>query len=295
MSVTGVLPVIPTPFSGGQFDRESFERWLDHAIASLDGYTLLGSTGEAPSLTVEERMEICELALACTPSEKAVVVGITHTSVDDAIRLARHAQARGAKGVLCAAPFYFVNSPGGLYDFFARIDHALEIDLIVYDNPAATKTLLRPEWVVSWSERLEHLRTVKLTDHDLSKIDYWHAAGLKVLGGDDPILFRFLAAGVDGVMMIAPAIFPESFRAVYDLVEAGNLEAALAIFAREILPFSHVFGIGDEIATTKAILAECGIYSSAELLSPLEPVAPARVELLRMAYELCRAAALERA
>jgi len=104
VSVTGVLPVIPTPFSGGRFDRESFERWLDHAIASLDGYTLLGSTGEAPSLTVEERMEICELAIACTPADKAVVVGITHTSVDDAIRLARHAQAHGARVLPAVGP-----------------------------------------------------------------------------------------------------------------------------------------------------------------------------------------------
>jgi 4-hydroxy-tetrahydrodipicolinate synthase len=290
----GILPVIPTPFSSGGFDLESFERFLDHALPSTDGYTLLGSTGEAPSLTTEERIAIGEQALARTPRDKAVVVGVSHASVGEAIRLARHAQADGAAAVLCSAPSYFENTPAGLFAYFAALDAALEIDLILYDNPVATKTHIEATWVTAWAEELEHLRALKLTDHDLTKIAPLQAAGLEVFAGDDAILFRYLAAGVDGVMVIAPALVPDAFRIVYDLAQAGELDRSLEVFAREILPVLHVFGIGDEIATTKAILADIGIFTSAEVLPPLAVPAPDRCRLLRAAYDLCRSATAER-
>src|ERR1700759_5370019 len=100
MAVSGILPVIPTPFANGRFDAESFERLVDHLFPGCDGYTLLGSTGEAPSLTLEQREEIAAKALELTPKDKTVIVGVTHTCVTDSIRLARHAQEHGAAGVL---------------------------------------------------------------------------------------------------------------------------------------------------------------------------------------------------
>jgi 4-hydroxy-tetrahydrodipicolinate synthase len=284
MAVRGILPVIPTPFSNGRFDAESFERFLDHLFPGCDGYTLLGSTGEAPSLSTDQRMEIAAKALELTPKDKTVVVGVSHTSSDEAVRLAQHAQEHGAAAVLCASPFYFQNTPEGLRRFFAKLDAALEIDLVLYDNPPATKTNLRAEDVIAWAGELEHLETLKLTDHDLSKVGKLQAAGMNVLAGDDPILFRFLDAGVDGVMVIAPAIFPDEFRRVWDALQAGDAAAAMRGFA-ELLPFEHVFGIGDEIVTTKAMLQLMGIFTSDEVLPPLVPVDDQRRALLQLAYE----------
>jgi 4-hydroxy-tetrahydrodipicolinate synthase len=282
MAVKGVLPVIPTPLRDDRFDEASFQRLLDHMLGDVDGYTLLGSTGEAPSMTVSERMQVAERALAMTPNDKTVVVGVASTSIADSVALARHAQEHGAAGVLCPSPYYFLNTPDGPLRFFEQLDAALEVDLVLYDNPVSTKTTLGAEQVIGWAKRLPHLTTVKLTDHDLRKIDAWHAAGLNVLAGDDPIAFRYLAAGVDGVMIIAPAVFPRAFRQTWDAVQAGDLAAAFEPFAREIAPFIHVFGIGDEIAPTKAALLELGIFADDELRPPLERTSDARRELLRL-------------
>jgi 4-hydroxy-tetrahydrodipicolinate synthase len=288
MPVEGVLPVIPTPFRDGKFDRASFERLLDHILTGVDGYTLLGSTGEAPSLTKAERQAIATAALELTPREKTVVVGITHTSAGEALALAQHAEAHGAAALLCASPFYFANTADGILRYFERIDREIGIDLVLYDNPAATKTTLDAHTVVRWSQELEHLCSVKLTDHDLHKIDIWHEAGLKVLAGDDPILFRYLAAGVDGAMVIAPCVFPDAFRETWERVRNDDIARAQAVFSAEIAPFLHVFGIGDEIATTKGLLADIGIFASDELLPPLQSVSADRRTLLRTAYELGR-------
>ena len=290
MSVDGILPVIPTPLRDGAFDPRSFERLLEHMLPSVDGYTLLGSTGEAPSMTRDQRMAIAADALAMTPDDARVVVGVSHTSADESIAIARHAREHGAAGVLCAAPYYFANTPDGMLRHLERLDDALEIDLVLYDNPDATKTRLRPEWIVRWAGELEHLSSVKLTDHDLGKVAELHAAGLTVLAGDDPILLHYLTAGVDGAMVIAPAVLPGSFRAVWERTRAGDHDGALEIFAGELAGFIHAFGIGEEIATTKALLAEIGVFDSDEVLTPLSGVGPERRHQLGRVYEIARAA-----
>jgi 4-hydroxy-tetrahydrodipicolinate synthase len=295
MKIQGVIPVIPTPFRDGRFDLPSFERLLDHMLPFVDGYVLLGSTGEAPSMDLAERQAIAAAALELSGEKMTVVVGVTDTSLANTIALCQHAEAHGAAGVLCASPFYFPNSVEGLRRHLGAIDAALEGELVFYDNPPATKTQVSASDVVAWAEELEHLRTVKLTDHDLSKIAVWQQAGLGVMAGDDPIAFQYLAEGVDGAMIIAPCVFPEAFRAAWDRAQAGDLTGAFDIFGPEIAPFSHIFGIGDEIATTKAVLADLGIFTSAEVRSPLTEVDAARTSLLRSAYDIGTAQGSRRA
>jgi 4-hydroxy-tetrahydrodipicolinate synthase len=293
MAIEGILPVIPTPFRDGSFDRSSFQRLLEHMLPSVDGYTLLGSTGEAPSLSTAERMQVAEVALAMTPADKTVVVGVTHTSLQDAVTLATHAQEHGARAVLCAMPFYFANTPSGLLRYLTGLDEALSIELVLYDNPEATGTTLGVEQVVGYASELAHLHTVKLTEHQLGKIAHWQRAGLRVLAGDDPILFRFLAAGVDGAMVIAPCLFPAAFRRVWELTRAGDLAPALAVMAETMLPVMHVFGIGDEIATSKVLLAQMGVFADPEVRPPLETVDAGRAGLLRAALDLVASANAE--
>jgi len=287
MPVEGILPVIPTPFLDGRFDADSFRRFLDHMLPFVDGYTLLGSTGEASSLTTAERQAVTEAALAMTPEDKLVVVGVSHTSAAESVSLAQHAERAGASAVLCCAPYYFLNSSAGILSYLEPLDAALGIDLVLYDNPVSTKTVIQAEWILDWAAKLERLTAVKLTDHNLAKIELCQAAGLRVLAGDDSIVFRYLTAGVDGAMVIAPAIFPEAFQETWALMREANQAGALKVFSERILPFTHVFGIGDEVATSKAILHEVGIFASADLLPPLIPVGADRRSLLRAAYDLC--------
>ncbi len=154
-------------------------------------------------MTREERLEIVEAAIAMTPPGTTVVVGVSHTSVQESTLLALHAQEHGASGLLCSAPYYFANEPEGMLRFFAQLDAAIDTDLVLYDNPVATKTADDANVVVGWSERLEHLCSVKLTDHDLGKIAIWRDAGLSVLAGDDDRV-PVSRGGVDGAITIAP-------------------------------------------------------------------------------------------
>jgi 4-hydroxy-tetrahydrodipicolinate synthase len=287
MSVSGVLPVIPTPLRDSQFDEESFGRFLDHMLDHVDGYTLLGSTGEAPSLRHDERLRIIETALGMTPRDKSVIVGVSDTCLADTLDLARQAQACGAAGVLCAVPYYFPNTADGIVGYLSALDAELEIDLVLYDNPASTKTLLDVRDMIRWSDMLGRLTAVKLTDHNVGKVAPIRDAGLTVFAGEDVLVGQHIAAGVNGAMVIAPALFPRTFRVAWDHAMAGRLVEAQAELARAVLPFTTLFGTGDEVAISKTALAAMEVFTSAEVRLPLSPLSTPRRELVEMTCQYC--------
>lgn len=288
MKILGTLPVIPTPFYNGKIDFDSFARLLDHLFPELDGYTLSGSTGESVSLSLEERRELMKFAVENTPSGKTIVAGLTHTNLRDVIALARHASELGIRAGLLPCPYYFPNSFAMVLEFFKALDRASDLEIVLYDNPVYTKTWLRAEELFTILDACPHMTGVKMTDHDLDKITALKKnRDVVVFSGDDVVAFRSLLLGVDGSMIIAPAAFPTAYQAVVNLLRKDQPKAALQVFSAQILPFVHLFGIGDEIATTKALFKYLGIFRSDEVRPPLLSSAPERSNQVILAYEVC--------
>ena len=86
--LNGNLPVVPTPFLNGKIDETGLEKLVEVTHAHVNGYVICGSTGEAPSLTTEERLELLRMFIKLCPRDKEIVVGLGHTSLQDAVRLA---------------------------------------------------------------------------------------------------------------------------------------------------------------------------------------------------------------
>jgi 4-hydroxy-tetrahydrodipicolinate synthase len=285
---SGTLPVIPTPFHKGRIDFDSLLRLFDHIFPELDGYTLGGSTGESVSLTLEERLELMRFAAEHTPAGKHIVVGLTHTNLEESKVLARAAADLGFYAGLIPAPYYFPNSVDMVREFLVALDKACDLDLVFYDNPAFTKAWLSADDICGISEACSHLKSVKLTDHDLNKISAFHKSGISVFAGDDVTAFRSLLLGVDGSMIIAPAVFPSAYQQTVALLAKADRAAALRSFSAQVLPFIHLFGPGDEIAVTKALYHHLGIFRSLELRLPLLPATPQRLGEALLAYDLCQ-------
>lgn len=288
MKLCGTLPVIPTPLRDNKVDYESLERLLAHLFPALEGCTILGGTGECASLTLPERLEVTRFVLANAPKDKAIVVGISHTSLPEMIALGQAAAEEGAAGVLVSAPYYFPNSFPMLCHFLQQLDAALEMPLVLYDNPYVTKTFLRTEELLRLAEACPHLRHVKITDLDLSKIPRLKAeSDLGVFCGEDAVTFRSLLLGVDGSMIIVPSIFPRTFQEVVRLLAVGDRAGAFHLYCRRVLPLIHLLGLGEEIANAKAIFHYLGLFRTPEVRPPLLPASPERRQELILAYEEC--------
>ncbi|PYV13893.1 MAG: hypothetical protein DMG21_19900 [Acidobacteria bacterium] len=290
MKLAGSLPVIPTPFYRGKVDFDSLLRLFDHLFPELEGYTLCGSTGESVSLSLEERLELMNFAAKNTPSGKLMVAGLTHTDLNAMSRLARHAEELGIVAGLVPCPYYFPNSIPMVLEFFRVLDRSTNLSLVLYDNPLYTKTWLRAAEILTLVDTCEHLTAVKVTDHDLEKISILKECGVTVFSGDDVVAFRSLLLGVDGSMIIAPGVFPAAFQNVVRTLRQGDARTALRLFSDQILPFIHLFGIGDEVSTTKALFKQLGIFRSDEVRPPLLPSTPERAKEVLLAYEVCQAA-----
>ncbi len=288
MNLRGSLPVIPTPFHEGKIDYDSLLRLFDFLFPELDGYTLCGSTGESVSLSSHEREELMKFAVDHTPPGKTIVVGLTHTNLQEMIRLGQHASALGIKAGLVPCPYYFPNSFPMVLEFFRELSRACDLEIVIYDNPVFTKTYLRVSELLTIVDACPQVNSVKMTDHDLEKIRSLKARGnISVFSGDDVVAFRSLLLGVDGSMIIAPAVFPAAYQETVRLIEAGNPSGALRVFSDQILPFIHLFGLGDEIQNTKALYKHLGIFRSQELRLPLLPCSDERLREIVMAYEMC--------
>jgi 4-hydroxy-tetrahydrodipicolinate synthase len=270
-------------------DYDSLLKLFDHLFPALEGYTLCGSTGESVSLSLEERLELMTFAARNTPPGKTIVVGLTHTDLNEMSRLARRAEELGIAAGLVPCPYYFPNSFPMVLEFFRALDRRINLDFVLYDNPLYTKTWLRVEELLALLDDCEHLRAVKMTDHDLDKITALkRSRDVAVFSGDDVVAFRSLLLGVDGSMIIAPAVFPAAFQNVVRTIRQGDCRTALRLFSDQILPFIHLFGIGDEIATTKALFKHLGIFRSDEVRPPLLPSTSERVKEVLLAYEVCQ-------
>jgi 4-hydroxy-tetrahydrodipicolinate synthase len=288
MKLSGSLPVVPTPFFHGKIDFESLLKLFEHIFPELEGCTLCGSTGESVSLSFDERLELMEFAVRNAPSEKIVVVGLTHTNLKEMIDLARHAANLGVSAGLVPCPYYFPNSFSMVLEFFKALDRASELDLVIYDNPVYTKTLLSAENLLAILDACPRVTAVKITDHDLDKITALKQnREVTVFSGDDVVAFRSLLLGADGSMIIAPSVFPREYQETVRLLADGAAEQAFAVFSERILPFIHLFGLGDEIPNTKALFKEIGIFRSEEVRLPLLPCPPSRLREVMLGYETC--------
>ena len=290
VKLAGSLPLIPTPFYRGELDYDSLLKLFDHLFPELDGYTLCGSTGESASLSLDERLKLMTFAAQNTPPGKTVVVGLTHTSLNEMSRLARRAEELGIAAGLVPCPYYFPNSSPMVLEFFQAIDRSFDLGYVLYDNPLYTKTWLRAEEILILHDACEHLCAVKMTDHNLDKITALKRRDVTVFSGDDVVAFRSLLLGVHGNMIIAPAVFPAPFQNVVRSIHQGDTRAALRLFADQILPFIHLFGIGDEVSTTKALFKHLGIFRSDEVRPPLLRRTPERLKEVLLAYQVCHMA-----
>jgi 4-hydroxy-tetrahydrodipicolinate synthase len=296
VKLSGSLPVVPTPFHQGKIDFDSLLKLFERVFPELEGCTLCGSTGESVSLSLEERLELMEFAVRNAPRDKAMVVGLTHTNLNEMVRLARHAEEIGVRAGLVPCPYYFPNSFPMVLEFFKALDRASGLELVIYDNPLYTKTWLTAEELFAILDACPHVTGVKMTDHNLDKITALKSnRGVAVFSGDDVVAFRSLLLGVDGSMILAPAVFPAAYQEVVRRLKAGDRAQALRVFSEQVLPFIHLFGLGDEVSTTKALFKQLGVFRSDEVRLPLLSSTPERLQEVMLAYELCQSYAGVRA
>ena len=288
MEIRGLFPPVITPFRSGRVDGESIGRLVEACAPTLDGMVVAGSTGEGPSMTFTERTTMIELFSRAMRGRLRLVVGVAETSLDDIRQLMRFGDEHDAVGYLVPLPFYFRHTAETIMAFFREVSGYTDREIIVYDNPYTTKTVLTVDDYGRLAALRSNIRHVKITDTSIDKVDAAKARGdLVLLAGSDEVMHQQIVRGCEGAITATPKVFPAESRAWFDAARAGDLAASARLFAR-LLPFVNevMIGTDDYPAVIKYALRHRGVIASDDVRRPLAPLSDVRRRILESVMPL---------
>lgn len=288
MELRGLLPPVITPFRDGRVDGPSIERLVEWCAPHLPGMVVASSTGEGPSMTLDERMQTIECFARAMRGRMVLIVGVAETSLDTIRTLMRFGDEQGAAGYLVPPPFYFRHTPETVTAFFDEIAGYTDREIVVYDNPYTTKTVLTLADYARLAGIRANIRHVKITDPALSKVSAARAqGGFILLAGSDEVMHQQVLRGCEGAVTATPQVFPGRSRQWFDAALTGDVAMAIRLFAR-LLPFVNEVMIGtDEYpAVIKWALRRRGVIASDEVRAPLPRLDGLRRRVLEHVMEV---------
>jgi dihydrodipicolinate synthase/N-acetylneuraminate lyase len=248
-ALSGIIPPLVTPLSGrDELDHAGLERLIEHVIGGgVSGLFVLGTTGEAPSLSYRLRREMIERTSRAAAGRVPVLVGITDTSFVESVALAHTAAETGARAVVLSTPYYF---PAGQTELTSYVEHLvpeLPLPLVLYNMPSHTKTWFEIETL----ERLAHIERIIGIKDSGGDLDYFarlielrsRRPDWSIMIGPEHLLPEAIRLGGDGGVAgganVLPRLFVDCFQAACS-GDAVRLDSA----RRTIDAFQRVYEIG---------------------------------------------------
>ncbi len=235
---TGVCTALVTPFLDGKINYPMLEVLLKRQRdAGIRAVVLSGTTGEAPTLSDDEKRELIVRAKAWVGDSMKIIAGTGSNDTAHAIQLSIEAQEAGADALLVVSPYYNKATPDGLFAHYLSIAHAVRIPVILYNVPGRTGVDI-PVSVYKRLSRVPNIAGVKEASTDLCKIGaIIQACGdaLPVWSGNDELALPAVALGAQGLISVASNAVPELVADLVEAAAAGDLDTAQAL-QRELLP-----------------------------------------------------------
>lgn len=254
---------------------------------AADGATAFvsaGTTGESPTLSREERVELIRTLKKAVPVPVIANVGTNDTRAS--IRNARDAEEAGADGLLLVVPYYNKPDQGMLYDHFKAIAESVKIPSMLYNVPGRTAASVRPETVVKLSREVPNIRYVKEASGDLdalTQIVRDAAPGFRAYTGDDSLTLPSLSVGAYGVVSVSGHIIGKQMKEMIDAYAAGYVAKAAELHGR-LLPLNKALFLQPNPVPLKAALKLTG-FDAGSLRPPLKDASMEVVQALKKALQ----------
>lgn len=230
----GVMPAVTTKFNSEDgLDLALFEKNLIAQVeAGVTGIILGGTLGEASTLTPAEKDTLIRTSLDLVGDRVPVIINIAEQSTRDAVSVVRHAEKVGARGLMVLPPMRYRSTDRETVAYFREIARATSLPIMIYNNPVDYKIEVTPDMMGELLEE-DNVRAIKESTRDVTNIHRLKSRfgdRLKVFTGVDTLGLESLAMGADGWVAGLVCAYPAETVAIYELVRAGRLGEALAIY-----------------------------------------------------------------
>ena len=269
---SGVGTALITPFSGDKIDFATLGRLIDRQIeAGISALIIGGTTGEAATLSDEERYELYAYSREKIGGRCALVLGAGTNDTKVAIKHARFAEESGCDGILLVTPYYNKGTERGIVAHYRRIAEATSLPLMLYNVPSRTGVNMTRQMLESLSE-VDNIVAIKEASDSADRLVEIAAMRKKMAlyAGNDSQLFTTLALGGLGVISVVSNLVPEKMVRIYRDFLAGDLGASRD-GQTAILPLVRAMFYETNPAPIKYAMTRVGLCSG-ELRLPLAEV-----------------------
>jgi 4-hydroxy-tetrahydrodipicolinate synthase len=225
-----VLTATVTPFdASGAVDYDRYRELCTYLVEhGSDGVVVTGTTGEAPTLSDEERLELLRAALDAVGDRATVVAGTGTYSTAHSVHLTEQAHDVGAHGVLVVTPYYNKPPPRGIVAHFKAVAAATDRPVIAYNIPGRVVLNIEPETMAELGE-IPNVTAVKQANDDLEQARRIVELGLDLYAGDDNIVYPFLEVGGRGGVCVHTHVVGPQVKEMIRRFREGDTEGAKRI------------------------------------------------------------------
>jgi 4-hydroxy-tetrahydrodipicolinate synthase len=246
----GIIPPMITPLiNNDTLDVKGTEKLVEHMLAGgVHGLFILGTTGEAPSLSYHLRYQLVELVCKQVAGRIPVLVGITDTSLYESVKLAQHSKACGAFAVVSAPPYYYAPSQQELIEYYQELADALPLPLFLYNMPSHVKVSFEPATVKTLAQ---HSNIIGLKDSSAVMV-YFHTLiqimkdqpDFALLMGPEELTAEAVMMGGDGGVNGGANMFPKLYVDLYNAAVARDMARVMELQDRVMAISNSIYKVG---------------------------------------------------
>lgn len=258
----GLGTALLTPFKGGEVDYDAFAATVDWQVeAGTDFLVPLGTTGETPTLSESEKLQVLRVALKHAKG-KPVMAGVGTNSV--AGTLANLRLLQDADAFLVVVPYYNKPPQRGIYEYFKAIAGATAKPVYIYNVPGRTGSNIEAETTLKLANDIPNIAGIKEASGNIGQIKAIlkdRPKGFSVLSGNDDDTCALMKDGADGVISVASNVMPSAMADFVHALQAGKFEEAEAM-DKKLHPFFKALFVEPNPIPAKAAMAQLGLMEN---------------------------------
>lgn len=276
----GLGTALVTPFKGGEVDYSAFAATVDWQVeAGTDFLVPLGTTGETPTLSESEKLQLLQVSLKHAAG-KPVMAGIGTNSV--AGTLANMRLLQDADAFLVVVPYYNKPPQRGIYEYFKAVAGATAKPVYIYNVPGRTGSNIEAETTLALARDIPNIAGVKEASGNIPQIEAileGRPRGFSVLSGNDDDTCSLMEKGADGVISVASNVFPAAMADFVHALQAGRFAEAEEM-DKKLHPMFKALFVEPNPIPAKAAMAQLGLMENS-LRLPLVKATPETEALLK--------------
>lgn len=290
-----LLTAMVTPFNAdGSVNYEKAADLAEWLINNgSDGLVVAGSTGEAATMSAEEKLELFRVVVNRINKRVPVIAGTGSNNTADSVKMTKMAEAMGVNGALIVGPYYNKPTQEGFYQHFAAVAQSTGLPIIVYNVPGRTASNISPAIVARLAADFENIVAIKEAAGNVAQVAELYSVlpeEFTIYSGDDGLILPFMSVGATGLISVLSNIGGGILQDVMQAYEDGRVREAAKLNARMVPLANAMFIETNPIPVKAAVTLVTGIDAGQPRLplTPMEPANKAKMVAVLQEYGLVK-------